>query len=280
MNQFLQLILHLIANFFHNMTPESVAATLNKKQKSCESVEPPDVDDVNGTESETDMDEGSSKCIKYNIDNEDSSSNNNDTSNDDIQVTYYCNVLKDPPPMVGKAKGKPRKDEYKDYTPFVLPSSASYSSLVVAIAQKLPCSVLSVPEDELKWRKATPITTTPVLMGGEIGYRSALIPKLQATAFGQREVMLYMPKPISEILVRCIICFRSFELNFCVCQDPKFDYDTLKDNTVNTTATCIAAQQVCSVLFCSHICIYSTPCRKPSTSKFRMKYLFSRQNIL
>lgn len=85
-------------------------------------------------------------------------------------------------------------------------SSALYSSLVVAIVQKLPCSVLSVPESELKWCKAT-----PVLMGGEIGYHSALIPKLQATALGQREVMLYMTKPIAEKLVCNFVCFQVLE---------------------------------------------------------------------
>lgn len=185
------------------MTPETVADTLAKKRKLSKPVQPCDVDEIDSTEGETDVEEVPSKHIKYNT-------NNDDDSNDDsIQITYYCNVLKDPPPVVGKGKGKVKKDEYKDYTPFVLQSSAPYSSLVVAIAKKLPCSVLSVPESELKWRKATPVTATPVLMGGEIGYRSVLIPKLQATALGQREVMLYMTKPIAEKLVRNFVCFLS-----------------------------------------------------------------------
>ncbi|KAE9389683.1 hypothetical protein BT96DRAFT_980615 [Gymnopus androsaceus JB14] len=120
----------------------------------------------------------------------------------------------------GKGKAKVKKEEYREYPPFVLHSSAPYSSLVVAITKKLPCSVLLVPESEIKWRK--PIPKTEIL-----AICSALIPKLLTLKVGQREVMLYMPKPVAEKL------------------DSRFDYDSLKDDFLNVTSTsnAIAAQQ-------------------------------------
>lgn len=134
-------------------------------------------------------DNGSSKRRK---------SNNNPIN--DVAITYYCNVLKEAS-HTGKGKAKAKKPEYVEKLPFALPSSAPYSSLVIQISQRLPCSVLSVPEAEIRWRKAIPKNGDAVLLGGEVGYANALIPKLSTARVGEREVHLYMPKPVAAILV-------------------------------------------------------------------------------
>ncbi|KAE9395468.1 hypothetical protein BT96DRAFT_977948 [Gymnopus androsaceus JB14] len=192
------------ANFFHNMTPETIATSLKKKKKN--------------KQSNDDTENEASKRTKYDISSDEDGDNDN---NDDDEDSENASVAP------GKGKAKVKKEEYREYPPFVLRSSAPYSSLVVAIAEKLPCSVLSVPESEIKWRKPIPKTGTPVLMGGNTGYCSALIPKLLTSKVGQKEVMLYMPKPVAEKL------------------DSRFDYDLLKDNflDVASTSNAIAAQQ-------------------------------------
>lgn len=76
-------------NFFHNMTPETVAAALAKKQKLSKPVQPCNVDEINSMEGETDVEEVPSKRIKYNTNNDD------DQHSDHIllQCSHYCNVL-------------------------------------------------------------------------------------------------------------------------------------------------------------------------------------------
>ncbi|KAE9407652.1 hypothetical protein BT96DRAFT_933089 [Gymnopus androsaceus JB14] len=83
------------ANFFHNMTPETIATSLKKKKKN--------------KQSNDDTENEASKRTKYDISSDEDGDNDNNDDDEDsesVEITYYCHVLKDASVAPGKGKAK------------------------------------------------------------------------------------------------------------------------------------------------------------------------------
>ncbi|KAE9384830.1 hypothetical protein BT96DRAFT_1026783 [Gymnopus androsaceus JB14] len=110
-------------------------------------------------------------------------------------ITFFCNVIKPPSsaPARGRKPTKP-KEEYEEKNPFTLETSATFSSLLVAISCVVGCSAVAIDHNLIRWKRQNAAATAkPLILGGEIGFKS-LVLQMKAQKPAGRVVMLYMPK--------------------------------------------------------------------------------------
>ncbi|KAE9384771.1 hypothetical protein BT96DRAFT_982218 [Gymnopus androsaceus JB14] len=110
-------------------------------------------------------------------------------------ITFFCNVIKPPSsaPARGRKPTKP-KEEYEEKNPFTLETSATFSSLLVAISCVMGCSAVAIDHNLIRWKcQNAAATAKPLILGGEIGFKS-LVLQMKAQKPAGHVVMLYMPK--------------------------------------------------------------------------------------
>ncbi|THV06428.1 hypothetical protein K435DRAFT_773133, partial [Dendrothele bispora CBS 962.96] len=89
---------------------------------------------------------------------------------------------------------KTPKEEYIPRAPFSLAADKSYAAFQVGLAAALTCSIFSIQEDRISWRKKAPANSTVVLLGEGNWFRS-MMEEMKSAKEGSRSVMLFMPPP-------------------------------------------------------------------------------------